>query len=250
MESQYLEKVKAIVGNVTLQELEYEKCRRDPYYFITNWLFTLDSHDQENPIKQFPDEDYLYILTVLWAGPKIYPDYKERLHKYYAEEIIDEIFDNWAPLLLVPKSRQMKASWLFTALYLWQVQFYPGTSIFFQSKKEVDADSLIKRSKLMYDNEPFFLKKYQVNPSNRGEHVFCKLEFPEIHSSIIGIPEGGDQIRMHTATGVFADEMAFQPSALDSYTAAKPTIDGGGRYTGVSTANPGFFHELVEDRNV
>ena len=93
----------------------------------------------------------------------------------------------------------------------------------------------------------FTLKKFRVNPSNLGKHIYCKLEFPDISSMIKGIPEGGDQIRMHTSSGIFSDEMGFQPEAEAAYTAAKPTIDGGGRFTGVSTAEPGFFADMVDD---
>lgn len=247
--STYLEKVQLITSNPILQEIEYEKCRRDPWYFINNWLFTLDSHDTDNPIKKFPDIAYLKVLTYIWAGPKVYPSYAQDLAGLISNEEMSEIFDNWSSLMAVPKSRQMKVSWWACGVYLWAAQFVSGSNIFFQSKKEEDADNLIQRSKFMYDHEPFFLKRYQINPGNRGNHSYCKLDFPEINSSIRGIPEGGDQIRMHTASGIFADEIAFQPSAEDAFTAAKPTIDGGGRFTAVSTANPGFFHLLVEDKN-
>lgn len=245
----YLQKAQLIGDSKELQAIEYEKCRRDPWYFMETWLFTLDSHDTDSPIKKFPNLDYLKVLTYIWAGPSIYPQYRQDLKDLISEQEMDEIFGNWSSLMAVPKSRQMKVSWWACAVYLWNAMFCEGANIFFQSKKEEDADNLIKRSKLMYDHLPFFLKRYQVNPGNRGEHTYCKLEFPEINSSIKGIPEGGDQIRMHTATGIFADEMAFQPSAEDAFTAAKPTIDGGGRFTAVSTANPGFFHLIVEDKN-
>ena len=245
----YLEKVELISKSKDLQEIEYEKCRRDPWYWLQNWVFTLDSHDLDNPVKKFPSADYLKVLTYIWAGPTVYPQYNQDLEQLLSQQERDEIFVNWSSLMVVPKSRQMKVSWWATAVYLWNVEFYPGAQVFFQSKKEEDADNLIKRSKFMYDHQPFFLKRNAVNPGNRGEHTYCKLEIPEINSFIKGIPEGGDQIRMHTATGIFSDETAFQPSAEDAFTAAKPTIDGGGRFTAVSTANPGFFHLLVEDKN-
>ena len=51
-----------------------------------------------------------------------------------------------------------------------------------------------------------------------------------------------------TIYGIFSDEMAFQADAEDAYTGALPTIKGGGRFTGVSSANPGFFHYLCENK--
>ncbi len=45
-----------------------------------------------------------------------------------------------------------------------------------------------------------------------------------------------------------SDETAFQEEAEDAYTAAIPTIEGGGKYTMVSTAHPGFFEAMVFDK--
>ncbi len=152
----------------------------------------------------------------------------------------------------------MMMSWLFTTLYLWDTQFHHGKLTFFQSKKADDADDLVKRAKFVYDHEPRFLKRYleggvfkdlHVNPQHNGQHTQGKMMFPEINSEIRGIPEGGDVIRMHTASGILSDEMAFQPEAKSAYTAAKPTISSKGRFTGVSTAEDNtFFEDMVFDQ--
>jgi hypothetical protein len=224
---EYLNKLK---DSQELQDLEWWQCHDNPYYFLTNWAFTLDTHDEENPIKTFPDKEYLKVLVDIWL--------KERL-------------------LLVPKSRQMQMSWLFTSLYLWEVQFHHGKLVFFQSKRGEDADDLVKRAKFVYDKEPKFLKRYYedgrfhnllVNPQHNGKHTEGKMLFPQIHSEIRGIPEGGDIIRMHTASGILADEMGFQPEAESAFTAARPTISSKGRFTGVSTAEDNtFFEKMVFD---
>lgn len=225
---EYLQKLKK---DQTLQVLEWAECRDNPYYWLTNWAFTLDVHDRENPIKPFPEKDYIKFIVDVWLKHK---------------------------LLLVPKSRQMMLSWIMVALYLWDTQFHRGRLTFFQSKKADDANDLVKRAKLIWDNEPTFLKSYYengqlkrlvCNPQNQGQHVYCSLALPDIHSEIRGIPEGGDVIRMHTASGILSDEMAFQPEAKSAFTAARPTISSNGRWTGVSTAEDGtFFEEMTFDR--
>lgn len=149
-------------------------------------------------------------------------------------------------------------SWIMVALYLWDTQFHKGRLTFFQSKKADDANDLVKRAKLIWDNEPKFLKKYEnngefkdliCNPQNQGQHVYGSFNLPDIHSEIRGIPEGGDVIRMHTASGILSDEMAFQPEAKLAFTAARPTLSAHGRWTGVSTAEDNtFFEDMVFDR--
>jgi len=160
-------------------------------------------------------------------------------------------------LLLVPKSRQLMMSWLFTTLYLWDTIFHEARMTFFQSKKAEDADDILKRSKFVWDNLPKFLKRYyrngqfftlQCNPQHNGQHVSGKMIFPDINSEIRAIPEGGDVIRMHVASGILSDEMAFQAEAKSAYTAAKPTISNKGRFTGISTAEHStFFEDMVFD---
>jgi len=228
MNLEYLQKLR---NDKRLQAIEWGICRDDPYYFLNNWAKTLDVHDNVEPIKTFPDKEYIKILVDIWL--------KEQL-------------------LLVPKSRQMMMSWLFTTLYLWDTIFHEARMTFFQSKKAEDADDILKRSKFVWDNLPNFLKKYykqgsfyelKCNPQHNGQHVSCKMVFPDINSEIRAIPEGGDVIRMHVASGILSDEMAFQPEAKNAFTACKPTISSKGRFTGVSTAEHGtFFEDMVFDQ--
>lgn len=230
MEIKYLQKV---LASQELQDIEWTLCRDNVFYFLTNWAKTLDVHDRDNPVKVFPDKEYISYLVDTWL--------KERL-------------------FLVVKSRQMMLSWLMVALYLWDTQFHKGRLTFFQSKKADDADDLVKRAKFIWDNEPKFLKRYfdktdktfkelHANPQAGGQHTYGRLYFPEIYSEIRGIPEGGDVIRMHTASGILADEMAFQPEAKSAYTAARPTISSQGRFTGVSTVEDNsFFMDMVWDK--
>jgi len=226
-----LEYLQQVLQDPKLQAVEWFNCHDDPYYFMTNWAYTLDVHDRKDPVKLFPKKEYLRIIVDIWL--------KE-------------------PLLLIPKSRQMMVSWIFTCLYLWDTQFHRGRLSFFQSKKEDDADDLVKRAKFIWDHEPKFLKTYwdsgeftelKCNEHNQGMHTRCRMIFPAIHSEIRGVAQGGEIIRMHTASGILEDEMAFQPEAKASYTAAKPTISSMGKFTGVSTAEDNtFFEDMVFDK--
>jgi hypothetical protein len=130
----YLQKLKS---SPELQEIEWYRCKNDPEYFIFNWAITLDSGEEsENVYKNFPRKEYLKVFIEKWLENQI---------------------------LLVPKSRQIMASWISVACYLWLAQFRKGKLVFFQSKKESDANDLIRRAKTIYDNEPSFLKRYYEN---------------------------------------------------------------------------------------
>jgi len=197
-----------------------ELAKRDPYVFLTNFCVTLDSHDSQNPKKLFPNRPYLKELTHLWLTH---------------------------PMLIVAKSRQMLATWLFVCLYLWDAITTPGRLIFLQSKREDDAvgnhtaaTGLLGRTRFVFEHLPEELKIPYKATAN-------KIEFPTQNSTIWAIPQGPDVLRQHTASGILSDEMAFQYLAEDTYTAAIPTIENGGKFTAVSTANPGFFQKLYLD---
>lgn len=195
--------------------------RLDPWIFVTEFCYTLDSHDRVQSVKLFPKRKFLRELTKLWMTH---------------------------PLLVVAKSRQMMATWLFVCLYLWEAIMIPGRLIFLQSKREEDAignanaaTGLLGRTRFVLDHLPAGLR-----PEFRA--TVNKIEFPANHSTIWAIPQGPDILRQHTASGILSDEMAFQYLAEDAYTAAIPTIENGGKFTAVSTANPGFFEKLFNDK--
>lgn len=193
---------------------------RDPWFFCCRFVITLDTHNKSQPLSAFPDYDYLRQLVDLWLEH---------------------------PLLVIAKSRQMMATWLFVALYLWDTIMHTGRLTFLQSKREEDAignatagTGLLGRTRFIFDRLPPALKPPHKATAN-------KIEFPTINSTIWAIPQGADVLRQHTASGILADEFAFHPQAEDAYTAALPTIENGGRFTALSTAEPGFFHKLYSD---
>jgi len=185
------------------------------------YVWTLDEHDEYDPVKRFPLQE---------GCPEV----------EYLREVVREWEGN--TLLAVEKSRKMLITWLFTAVHLWIGQFGEGRLVFFQSRKEEDADRTLDRAKFIYDHEATWLKPHF------STRRYCHLEWPTRHSELWAIPQGPDIIRQYTASAIFSDEMAFQDQAQDAFIAAKPTIDGGGKFTAVSSAYPGFFEELCRDR--
>lgn len=189
--------------------------RSDPWEFL-KIVNTLDPADKKNPIKSFPVHlEYLKYYVRLWQVE---------------------------PMIVVPKSRRMKMSWVNICLYAWDTVFHVGRHNAFVSKKEDDSDDLVEKAKFVIENLSF---PKELVP--KFEKTFNSLVFPEINSKIEGYPSGAEQLRQYTFSGIFADELAFWTDAEKMYSAAVPTLEGGGRFTGVSSPAPGFFKRLVFD---
>jgi len=218
--NQYLKDLEA---EESLQTIEKVKCQRDVKHWLwgdgkyhDGFVFTLDTHDKIKPAKRFP-------------------------RKAYFEKIIDVWLKE--PILFVPKSRQIMASWLFTALFLHDTQFNKGRHAYFQSKKEEDSDYLVQRAGFMLRHQPSFLFPEGFNPNK--DVSYCNISFKAHDSSITGIPEGADKIRSRVPTLLLMDEAAFMAQAREAWEAAKPCVE---RVTVVSSANAGFFQEMIEEK--
>ena len=192
--------------------------------YVEQQVFTTDEHDPTIAAKRFPDKKYIRWMVEQWLTHK---------------------------MMLWEKSRQVMASWTFCALYLWDTQFGTNRLNFIQSKKEEDSDALLTRCHFIYEHQAPWLKA--LFPAVR---TYCHLDFysPGDREQKLAlnrlwpIPQGGDVLRQHTASGLFIDESAFQPDLEASIRAAQPMLAGGGRVDCVSSAEPGYFQELTEDR--
>lgn len=205
----------------------YQRYRNDPWAFLQECVYTRDAVDQDNPVKGFPDYEYLLFFTRLWQ--------RERR-------------------IAVPKSRRMTMSWTCIALYVWESIFYQGKETAFVSKKEDDALELVSRAEFIFsripqDKIPRALLPTVAGGSMKKSPPRIEWDFGNGNKSYIqGFPMGADQLRQYTFSGVFGDEAAFWPEAEKFYSGTKPTTDGGGKMTLVSSRAPGFFKKLVFDK--
>lgn len=201
--------------NIAQRWLRY---RTNPWDFLMECCRTLDQVDPVNPVKLLPNREYAKEYVQLWQ---------------------------LCPLLAIPKSRRMTMSWFTISLYLWDTIFHDGRFNAFVSKKEDDANELVERAKFIYEHIPEDRLPRELLPEARSK--FALLEFPAIKSKIQGFPQGADQLRQFTFSGIFGDECAFWEQAKAFYSASFPTIEGGGRMTLVSSPAPGFFKQLCYD---
>jgi hypothetical protein len=215
------------------QKKSSEHYRDDPYGFLTDCVKTLDQATQR--VRRFPN----------WEDPT--PGCACAPGKG-CRSYLDHVVNRWLKekRFLLPKSRRILASWTMVGLHTWLARFFPGTSVAFVSRKQGLNDSegaaeLVRRVKFIEEHLPVELEPLRV------EYNFARLKYPEIGSEIIGVAQGADQLRQYTLSAIFADEMAFWEEAHDTYSASLPTLEGGGRFTGVSSAHPGFFKQAVFD---
>src|SRR5688572_22124995 len=108
-----------------------EKCKRDVFFWLSNYVKTFDEHDKENPVKPFPIRPYV--------------------------EPVIRLLDK-EPIVHIAKSRQMSISWLMIAWILHEAQFFDFRLEAVFSKKEEDAHTLVERAKFIYLHQPVWLK--------------------------------------------------------------------------------------------
>lgn len=210
-------------------QLSYSVLREDalthPVNFL-NWVSTKDEHDDETPVKLFPEKPYIPYL----------------LNRFVKKE---------KSIFFVPKSRQIMMTWLCCSFALWLAKSLPHRLIFIQSKKEEDAANLVfnggrtgkdwnnARISFIEKHLPWWLQDTGVEPS------YGKLLFPN-GSKIWGVPQGADMIRSYTPSLVISDEAAFQPEFGSAYTAMLPVCKQGGMLIAISSAHPGVFGDIVK----
>lgn len=201
-------------------EAAWMVARTDPLYFLKHFVWTIDTHDEQAPIKQFPVRDHIRHIVSLWQ-------------------------DNH--LMVIVKSRQMLQTWLFTSLALWDAMFHQGKLILLQSKTEREAvgdpysgQGLLGRCKFILSQLPDWLVP-------RWYPKGTQVVFPEVNSTLWAVPQGADIVRSYTCSGILSDECAVQDEFEQAYAAAGPTIRGGGWFVALSTAAPSFFQRLYED---
>lgn len=201
-----------------LWEDELEQCAQDPCRWVFNWVNTKDEHDSENPVKLFPDRQYLR-----WT-----------LRQWHEGE----------PIQFVAKSRQLALSWLMCAYAAWTAKFRPMSLILFQSKKFEDAAKMVfykfpntARCSFIENNLPAWQrvclddKKQWLSLDLDKATAEGGITYPN-GSRIEAIPEGPTQIESRVPTLFLNDEASLQDEWRAGHSASLPCLTGGGKRTG------------------
>ena len=219
-------------------QLEEEACRRNLLYWLERYAWTADEHrrvDNERPLlhgEHYIDDETLQPCRELDGGP---------------DDYLRFIAGTWwnEDLIAIPKSRQLRLTHLMVNCHGWLCMMHPGQRVAFQSKKFEDANETLMRLDVSFG----IMRKMHRNmswPSCRYKQG--RMLFPN-GSVIMAVAQGASVVRQYTFSAIFSDETAFQPESDEAFTAALPTILGGGKYTMVSSAHPGFFQSIVYDKS-
>jgi hypothetical protein len=201
--------------------------RGTPEKFYTDsgfWEFvqyckTFDSHDPGNPVKQFPYwEPYVQACF---------------LHMLNCRQ------------LLIPKSRQIKVSWMLSIFACWWARTAPYQLIGIQSKKAEDAEEIVSkgdqnpqagRIDFIEQNLPEWLRDPHIfcGKGNRvGELIYTPSKSaktggivpPWYGSRIVAMPQGAGQARSKTYSLFMSDEAAIQEEFEEAVIALLATLD-------------------------
>lgn len=157
-------------------------------------------------------------------------------------------------IFAVDKCRRMFVSWWLCCEYLYDTLTQQNHANFWVSKKLEDAAYVLGEERILgvYNRIPAEVwpgKPDLLRTGKRGKG-YELLTCPQTGSYIQAVPEGADQLRQYTASNVMFDEFAFQSRQREAWTAAKPTIDGGGHIDVVSTPELGaYMYDLLYGDN-
>ena len=251
-----------------LGQREYQRCAEDVLYWLDPsqhddiaYVHTLDPHPlstcnlcNDGAAHFFNKlEVHLKLFhSIVNPGPEAIKSMFTKVdpvRPFILKEYMPPIIRAWEkePLMCIEKSRDVMATWLIITLYTWDTLFHRGRQNIVQSKTSSDSNELVKRAKHIYEHQPKFLRDvvkavYTIGTQRSGE-----LKLESINSEMLGFPQGPDIIRQLHPSGIFVDEAAFQEKAADAFASIKPAIQNGGRYTAISSANPGWFQHLCQD---
>jgi hypothetical protein len=180
------------------QATDLAACATGPWYWLVNHCFTLDEHDASSPYKRIPPLPFLRALADLWWWTGL---------RY--------------PILALPKSRKMLATWLMSLLFFGECQFRPARRNAVQSHDLDEAMAIIEKVHGAWMRQPPWIR--QPCHWSATEARFTN------DSVFVALPGGARQLQGPTLSGLLFDEVGDHEEARETYEAAQAAVAGGGR---------------------
>jgi hypothetical protein len=199
------------LGGLAVRKLD-ERYRASIHDWLAEQVWTIDEASAE---------------IARWPTPAEKPQLPELIDAFEREQ-----------RLAVPKSRRMMVTWAFAAWSVWRARYQTANAIYIQSQKESKAAYVIdKRCAWIEDHldDPELRRPYRALRTSEG--LIGSMTYDETQSYIVGLPQGGDAIRMFTGTILILDEIEFQEEGREALVAALPMIEKKAKIVLVSSSN-------------
>ena len=212
--------IERAIGDPDFQKEVWIRCARDPLFYVDTFLFTYAP-------KGFPDAPNRPFV--------LYP-YQETAFLKMAEAL-------GRHPMLVEKSRDMGATWLVLALYLWRWHFYSGQSFLLGSRKQElvdksgDPKSLFWKLDYMIGRLPPFLRPFNERTALHYLNV-------ENGSVIDGESTNDDFARGDRRTSIMLDEF---PAVENGYRILEAVGDATDSpiFAGTSQGASGAYYDIL-----
>ena len=187
-----LKKVNVPVEFTQEQIQEFDRCSKDPLYFIQNYVKIVSLDEGLVPFKMY----------------------------VFQKEIVGTIHNNRFTICKLP--RQSGKSTTIVSYLLHYALFNPNCNIAILANKSSTARDILGRLQLAYENIPKFLQQGVLN-WNKGN-----IEL-ENGSKIVAAATSSSAIRGGSYNIIFLDEFAFVPATIAEqfFSSVFPTISSG-----------------------
>lgn len=151
--------------------------------------------------------------------------------------------------IVVLKGRQLGLSWCLAAYALWVAMFKPGAMILLLSQGQKEAKEFKDKVVKVHSQLPDGIRTKVVKNIEEEFRLMSVDGGDSVPSTIMVLPSTANAGSGFTATLVVCDEHAKHPYATVNYAALEPTINAGGQFVSVSTANGigNFFYNLYQN---
>jgi len=175
----------------------------------------------------FPDYEYLDIVfDFLEHRPTMIPTANTRIR-------------------LLPKARKLLMSWAVIGKLVHACQTKEHQEVIVQSKTEDDGIYLIDYAKTLYKNQPEWLKRAYPLKDNKDLSAFPMTSLEWANGSFIeAIPQGASKLNTRHPSYHFMDEASFHDEGREAYNSS---VAASSFIIVVSSAYPGWFHELLNE---
>lgn len=280
-----LDKRTAMRAMRALGAREYERCKQDALYWALPWrhpampyVYTYDKRplDACRLCREASDREPDNLVLRDRAEWVMYPDIyethlrhthemrgltKAELHSYFVRmatarpmpakpyiEPLLGLLNGPERYVAVAKSRDVMGTWCCIVSLCHSLFFADGWEGVAQSQKAPKTWELLGRVKEMHRLMPAFLRRHRLDVT-KGQDKSGTAIVEDMGNVLYGVGAGPDQVRQYHPALYFQDESAFQENAAEAYAAIQPAIRGGGKVWLLSSAAPGFFQTIVEDRS-